>query len=62
MIINCEYIGPKDDTLKMWETSKDSLYCPYCDSVVETQIHCGEYKLLTIAEAIDEGLIEALYA
>jgi hypothetical protein len=42
------------------EITKNSLYCPYCDSVVETTTHCGEYKLLTIAEAVADGYIEAL--
>jgi len=42
------------------EITKNSLYCPYCDTVVETKIHCGEYKMLTIDEAVQDGWIEAL--
>lgn len=41
------------------QITKDSLYCPYCDTIVETKIHCGEYKMLTLGEAIDAGFIEA---
>jgi hypothetical protein len=61
MFIDCAYIGPNTDTtMTMFEITKNSLYCPYCDTVVETTIHCGEYKLLTIAEAIADGMLEAL--
>lgn len=42
------------------EITKNSLYCPYCDTIVETKIHCGEYKMLTLVQAIDAGFIEAV--
>lgn len=44
------------------EITPNSLYCPYCDTVVETTIcvPCNEYKLLTITEAVLDGFIEAL--